>query len=264
MVGENVDPDLRVGIPVDSSAPVALEARNVRGRALLGVDLEVRRGEVLGLAGLQASGHEELVYALAGALTFHVDGEVRMPDGGETRWVPVAKAGELGLPLVPGDRGGEGIVADFSVRENLTLSLLGRLSGRFSIKRGQERSVVDDWIERLQISTAGRDAAITSLSGGNQQKVVMARCLVQDPRVLLLCEPTAGVDIGTRVALYEFIADLATQGLCVIVSDSDIDELVAICSRVLVFRDGRISRELNYEELSHAALVHAIEGTSKS
>jgi ribose transport system ATP-binding protein len=82
--------------------------------------------------------------------------------------------------------------------------------------------------------------------------------------VLLLCEPTAGVDIGTRVALYEFIAELAKQGLCVIVSASDIDELVAICSRVLVFRDGRISREIGFEDLSHSALVHAIEGTSAS
>jgi ribose transport system ATP-binding protein len=260
MVGESVDPDLRVGIQVNSSAPIALEARNVRGRALLGVDIEVRKGEVVGLAGLQASGHEDLVYALAGARGSDVTGEVRIPARG-SEWVSVEKAGALGLPLVPGDRGGEGIVSEFSVRENLTLSLLSRLSGRFTINRRAEREVIANWTERLEIVAASADASITTLSGGNQQKVVMARCLAQEPTVLLLCEPTAGVDIGTRVALYEFIAELATHGLAVVVSDSDVDELVAMCSRVLVFRDGRISRELQYGELSHAALVHAIEGT---
>ena len=264
MVGENVDPDLRVGIPVDASAPIALEARNVRGRALLGADLEVRQGEVLGLAGLQASGHEDLVYALAGALGSEVTGEVRVPKSGGDRWVSMEDASDLALPLVPADRGGEGLVADFNVRENLTLSLLSRLSGRFAINRREERHVVETWTGRLEIVAASSDDSITTLSGGNQQKVVMARCLAQEPTVLLLCEPTAGVDIGTRVALYEFIAELAKQGLCVIVSASDIDELVAICSRVLVFRDGRISREIGYGELSHAALVHAIEGTSGS
>jgi ribose transport system ATP-binding protein len=264
MVGENVDPDLRVGVPVDASAPIALEARNVRGRALLGVDLEVRQGEVLGLAGLRASGHEDLVYALAGALGSEVTGEVRVPQSRGDRWVSMHDAGELVLPLVPADRGGEGVVADFSVRENLTLSLLSRLSGRFAISRGEERRVVDEWTARLAIVAASSDDSITTLSGGNQQKVVMARCLAQEPTVLLMCEPTAGVDVGTRVALYAFIAELARQGLCVIVSDSDIDELVAICSRVLVFRDGRISDELHYADLSHTALVHAIEGTSGS
>jgi ABC-type sugar transport system ATPase subunit len=263
MVGESVDPDLRVGIPVNSSAPIALEARNVRGRALLGVDLEVRQGEVVGLAGLQASGHEDLVYALAGARGSDVTGDVRIP-ARSSEWVSLEKASALGLPLVPGDRGGEGIVSEFSVRENLTLSLLSRLSGRFTINRRAEREVIENWTERLEIVASSADASITTLSGGNQQKVVMARCLAREPTVLLLCEPTAGVDIGTRVALYAFIADLARQGLAVVVSDSDIDELVAMCSRVLVFRDGRISRELQYGELSHAALVHAIEGTDEA
>jgi ribose transport system ATP-binding protein len=262
MVGENVDPDLRVGVRVNSSEAISLEARNVRGRALLGVDLEVRRGEVVGLAGLQASGHEDLVYALAGALGSDVTGEVRIPNRGSD-WVSIEKAGALGLPLVPADRGREGILAEFSVRENVTLSLLSRLSGRFAINRREERQVMEKWTQRLEIVATSADASITTLSGGNQQKVVMARCLAQEPTVLLLCEPTAGVDIGTRVALYKFIAELATQGLSVVVSDSDIDELVAMCSRVLVFRDGRISRELEYDDLSHSALVHAIEGTDE-
>jgi ribose transport system ATP-binding protein len=130
------------------------------------------------------------------------------------------------------------------------------------VNRRAERGLVDEWIGRLGIVAAGRDATVTTLSGGNQQKVVMARCLAQEPTVLLLCEPTAGVDIGTRVALYEFIANLASKGLSVVVSDSDIDELQAIASRVLVFRDGLVARELGYNEVTHSALVHAIEGVA--
>ena len=263
MVGENVDPDLRVGIPVNSSAPIALEARNVRGRALLGVDVEVRQGEVVGLAGLQGSGHEDLVYALAGARGSDVTGDVRIP-ARSSEWVSLEKASALGLPLVPGDRGGEGIVSEFSVRENLTLSLLSRLSGRFTINRRAEREVIANWTERLEIVAASADASITTLSGGNQQKVVMARCLAQEPTVLLLCEPTAGVDIGTRVALYEFIADLATQGLAVVVSDSDIDELVAMCAACSCSGTAASAASSTYGELSHSALVHAIEGTDEA
>jgi ABC-type sugar transport system ATPase subunit len=260
MVGEHVDPDLRTAVPVSRSSPVALEARDVHGRALRGVDVELRRGEVLGLAGLQGSGHQELVYALAGHSEGTVTGELRIPGERGDRWFPMSEAAALGLPLVPADRAAEGVVADFSVRENLSLSLLSKLSERFTVSRREERGVVDDWIGRLQIRTDGRDAAITTLSGGNQQKVVMARCLAQDPHVLLLCEPTAGVDIGTRVALYAFIAELARKGLSVVVSDSDIDELVAIASRVLVFGGGRVVQELDYDHVTHSALVHAIEG----
>jgi ABC-type sugar transport system ATPase subunit len=260
MVGEDVDPGLRVGAAIGSEQPFALETRNVRGRALRGVDITLRRGEVLGLAGLQASGHEDLVYALAGARGKDVSGEVRVASAPD-HWIPIEKAGELGLPLVPGDRGGEGVVAQFSVEENLTLSMLSQLSGRFRLNRRKEDALVELWTRRVQIKAASPKDLITTLSGGNQQKVVMARCLAQEPEVLLLCEPTAGVDIGTRVALYEFIAGLAKQGLSVIVSDSDIDEVIAICSRVLVFRDGVVSQELSYDELSHSALVHAMEGT---
>ena len=262
MVGEEVDPDLRTAVPVNRSSSLALEARNVRGRALRGVDLELRRGEVLGLAGLQGSGHQELVYALAGATGGTVSGELRVPGARGDQWFPLSEAAALGLPLVPAERAAEGLVAPFTVRENMTLSLLGRLSGRWAVNRREERRLVDDWMGRLHIVAAGRDATVTTLSGGNQQKVVMARCLAQEPTVLLLCEPTAGVDIGTRVALYGFIADLASKGLSVVVSDSDIDELQAISSRVLVFRDGLVAQELDYNQVTHSALVHGIEGVT--
>jgi ribose transport system ATP-binding protein len=123
---------------------------------------------------------------------------------------------------------------------------------------------VENWIRRVGVRTAGRHPAgarITTLSGGNQQKVVMARCLAQRPPVLTLCEPTAGVDIATRLQLYALIERQADEGMGVIVSSSDTQDLLALCTRVLVVRDGRIAREISGRDITEPALVHAMEGT---
>jgi ribose transport system ATP-binding protein len=114
------------------------------------------------------------------------------------------------------------------------------------------------------VRTAGRGARITTLSGGNQQKVVMARCLAQQPPVLVLCEPTAGVDIATRLQLYDLIERQADDGMGVIVSSSDTEDLLALCTRVLVVRDGRIVREISGRHITEPALVHAMEGTEST
>jgi ribose transport system ATP-binding protein len=116
-------------------------------------------------------------------------------------------------------------------------------------------------VARIGIRTAGRGAPITTLSGGNQQKVVMARCLALEPEVLVLCEPTAGVDIATRLQLYDLIRAQAAQGLGVIVSSSDVGDLLALCTRVLVLREGRVVREIAGDAISEPTLVHAMEGT---
>ena len=141
-------------------------------------------------------------------------------------------ARRLGIPLVPADRAREAIVPDFSVSENLTLSVLGRLGSRGKLSKAAEQQLVERWTRRLGVVTASPDAMISTLSGGNQQKVVVARCLARDPELLVLSEPTAGVDIGTRVAIYELIAGLAADGLTVVVSSSDLGDLLAMCTRV--------------------------------
>lgn len=154
------------------------------------------------------------------------------------------------------------MIADFSVAENLTLPLLSRLrTGRRVLDGRQEAAVVDDWVDRVGIRIAGRHAPITTLSGGNQQKVVMARCLALEPEVLVLCEPTAGVDIATRLQLYDLIKEQAAQGLGVIVSSSDVGDLLALCTRVLVLRDGQVVREIAGDAITEPTLVHAMEGT---
>lgn len=154
------------------------------------------------------------------------------------------------------------MIGDFSVGENLTLPLLQRLRARAGrLHRRRESALAQDWIRRVGVRTAGPGARITTLSGGNQQKVVMARCLAQRPPVLALCEPTAGVDVATRLQLYDLIERQADEGMGVIVCSSDTQDLLALCTRVLVVRDGRIAREISGRDITESALVHAMEGT---
>jgi ABC-type sugar transport system ATPase subunit len=260
MAGEDVDPDYRADAPAHGDPSVALEARDLRARYLRGASLMVRKGEVVGLAGLPGSGREELPYVVSGAIDAPASGWLRVP-GVADEWLDVAKASSLRLPLVPADRGREGIVGEFSVRENLTLAVLGRLQPRLTLSRRRETALVREWVDRLQVRTAGIDAPISTLSGGNQQKVVLARALVRDPAILLLCEPTAGVDIHTRIAIYDLVAEQARRGLAVLVSSTDVEDLLAMCTRVVVLRDGIAARELGHDQLTQSMLVHAMEGT---
>ena len=263
MAGEEMETDHRPAPPFDPAGPAdpVLEVRDLWAGQLRGVGFDLAKGERLGITGLAGSGHEIVPYAVCGAHAGRVSGRLRLPERSE-RWTQARDAHGLGLPLVPADRAGEGVIGDFSVGENLTLPLLGRLRARFGrLRRRGEAALAEDWIRRVGVRTAGRGARITTLSGGNQQKVVMARCLAQRPPVLTLCEPTAGVDIATRLQLYDLIERQADEGTGVIVSSSDTQDLLALCTRVLVLRDGRIAREISGRDITESALVHAMEGT---
>ncbi len=262
MVGEDVDADYRAEIAYNDERTVALEARDVHARYLRGASLTLHRGEIMGLAGLPGSGREELPYALAGALGGGASGWISLP-GTTEGWLDIRKAADLRLPLVPADRAAEGVVAEFAVRENTTVSILDRLRQGLRLDHGKERRVVNEWADKLQIRTAGVDALISTLSGGNQQKVVMARNLALEAPVLFLCEPTAGVDIATRIAIYDLIADLARDGLAVLVSSTDVGDLLAICTRVLVFSEGVPIREIEARRLNENVLIHAMEGAEE-
>lgn len=259
IVGEEVDPDYHVTVAAIPEAPVVLEVSDVRGRRLRGASLTVHRGEILGIAGLGGAGIHELPYAIAGCAPDPVSGKIRLPQRSSS-WGDIARAEAFDIPVVPHDRAREGIIADFTVGENLSLSVLARLRRRRKLNRRAERAVVDTWFSKLGIVAAGPTAPITTLSGGNQQKCVMARCLARDPEILVLCEPTAGVDIGARVAIYDIIADLSRQGLTVIIASSDLGDLLAMCTRAVVLRDGRITDEFGAEGLTERVLVHAMEG----
>ncbi|HLJ03107.1 MAG TPA: sugar ABC transporter ATP-binding protein [Solirubrobacteraceae bacterium] len=259
MVGTDVDPDYRAPVADRPDSPVVLELRDVHGRRLHGLSLQVHRGEILGVAGLPGDGVQELPYALAGHARHPVRGEIRLPQR-SSAWSELADARQLGIPLVPADRAHEAIVSEFTVRENLTLSVLDRIGSRGRLDAAAEQGLVARWTERLAVVAASAEVPVSTLSGGNQQKVVLARCLARDPELLVLAEPTAGVDVGTRVAIYELIAGLARDGLTVIVSSSDLGDLLAMCTRIVVLRDGRVGAELGAEGLTEHELVNAIEG----
>ncbi|MDH6626183.1 ABC-type sugar transport system ATPase subunit [Streptomyces sp. LBL] len=267
MAGEERETAYRPRLPsapaeaVSAPTEAVLEVRDLWAGPLRGIGFDVARGERLGITGLVGSGHEVVPYAVCGAYPGPVRGKMRLTER-SGRWVDAREAGALNIPLVPADRAGEGVIGDFSVGENLTLPLLDRLRARAGrLHRSRESALADEWIRRVGVRTAGRGARITTLSGGNQQKVVVARCLAQRPPALALCEPTAGVDIATRLQLYELIERQADDGMGVIVSSSDTEDLLALCTRVLVVRDGRIVREISGRDITERALVHATEGT---
>ncbi|WP_169914865.1 sugar ABC transporter ATP-binding protein [Rhodococcoides yunnanense] len=257
MVGRAIDTDYRARTDVRADAAVSLKARGLKGKFLDGVDLEVRAGEIVGIAGLPGSGSEELAYAIAGAVP-GVQGEVSV---GDEDWAPVRSSPHPAVPIVPADRATEALFEDFDVRENMSLSIIGRLRrGGFLSRRREQRSV-QEWIEQTAVKTSSQDAQVATLSGGNQQKIVIARCLARDPKVLVMCEPTAGVDIGTRQVIYELIAARAREGLAVVVSSTDLGDLLAMCSRVITLVDGRISGQFTGDLITEESMLHSIEGT---
>ncbi|MFC7405866.1 sugar ABC transporter ATP-binding protein [Georgenia alba] len=204
-----------------------------------GIDLTVRRGEILGLAGLLGSGRTELLEALYGLAGERATGSVEI-DGERVRITAPSVALRLGIGFVPEDRRAAGLVMQQPVGANILLSVLRRLSRRGLRNRRAERARVRESVDRLRIKTRSADAIVATLSGGNQQKVVFARNLLRDPRILLLDEPTRGVDIGAKSEIYHLLARLAADGLSVVVASSEVGELVGLCDRIAVLRGGRV------------------------
>jgi ABC-type sugar transport system ATPase subunit len=257
MVGGRVEANFRLERPPVEEGEPALSVRGVTGTMLKEFSCEVRRGEILGVAGLAGSGAEEVSYLLAGVRpTSQAGGEVREGDGD---WRDASRLRRIAVPLVPADRSGEGVIADFSVSENLSLAVLERFRRAGRLMRGRERRLVDDWIGQLEIKVPTPASPITTLSGGNQQKVVMGRCLARGSDVLILAEPTAGVDVGTRQAIYTLVGRLADDGLSVIVTSTDTTDLIALCSRVVVLADGHIVDELTGDAIDEHTLLTAME-----
>ncbi len=241
-----------------ASGEVMLEARGLRRLpAVRGVSLEVRAGEILGLGGLIGSGRSELLNLIYGIDTPD-EGETlvagtRLPPGSPT------KAIAAGLGYAPEDRKSQGLVLDWSLAKNASLADLGRFSRRGLLDIRAEKTAVRDQLRALNTVPDDVNRAARLLSGGNQQKVVLARWLLRECRVLLLDEPTRGVDIPTKAEIYRLIADLARSGLAVLVVSSELEELVGICSRILVMRQGEIVAEVDGAAASEKELLrHAV------
>ncbi len=234
-----------------------LDADNLqRGRALQGASVKVGAGEIVGLAGLLGSGRTEVARAIFGADPVEA-GEVRF-EGRPARFRSPADAIRAGLGFAPEDRKTEGIVPQMSVRENLTLAALPILSRHGIVDRERQREIVDRFIQRLGVRTAGPDQPIRELSGGNQQKVLLARWLCRNPKLLILDEPTRGIDVGAKAEIQGLIDELAGEGLGVLLISSELEELTEGGDRVVVLRDGRTVAELPREAATQDAIMAAM------
>ncbi|TCL71481.1 sugar ABC transporter ATP-binding protein [Rhizobium sp. BK251] len=225
------------------------------------ISFTLRRGEILGITGLLGSGAKDLVRTLFGleqaaSGVIEIKGEAAQPRN------PV-QAVDRQLALVPEDRRGHGVGLDLSLSENITLSSLARYTRFGFLKRKRERADTDDLIRRLQIKATGRDALVRTLSGGNQQKVAIAKWLSRQSEIYLLDEPTVGVDIGSKVEIYTLIGELAARGAGVILLSSDLPELVGITDRILVFFRGHVIRELVSSKTTTDEVLAASTGASE-
>jgi ribose transport system ATP-binding protein len=239
-----------------TKAPPLLEVRKLGWTVRLrDISLRLHAGEVIGLGGLDGQGQRELLLALFGVLQgmtgeVAIDGKVVSISGPYA-----AKRRDIGMALIPEDRKTEGLMLPMSVRDNLSFAALPRLSRWGIIDRTAERDAVDRVVRQLAVRTDGVDVPAAALSGGNQQKVVIGKWLMMAPRILLLNDPTRGIDVGTKQEMYQLLRALANDGAGILFYSTDYDELVGCCDRVLVMYDGAIVRELVGADITERALV---------
>ncbi|MEO8741333.1 MAG: sugar ABC transporter ATP-binding protein [Casimicrobiaceae bacterium] len=245
----------RAAREASDGAPV-LEVRHLGWTDRLNqISFQLHAGEVIGLGGLDGQGQRELLLALFGVLQA-TTGEVLIDGQPVTITGPhAAKRKQIGMALIPEDRKTEGLMLPMSVRDNLSFAALGTLSRWGIVDRTAERDAVDRIVRLLNVRTDGTEMQAASLSGGNQQKLVIGKWLMMAPRILLLNDPTRGIDVGTKQELYVLLRELARAGAAILFYSTDYDELVGCCDRVLVMYDGSIKRELTGAEITQRALI---------
>ena len=256
MVGRAVSLFPKVEAPVGE---VLLEVRNLTRRETFNdVSFSVRAGEIVGMAGLVGAGRTEVARVLFG---------VDRPERGEIllRGKPVtfdspSAAMRAGIGYVPEDRHQDGLVLDFSIASNVTLPILPRLFPGLFVRGATERTVARRYAEQLQVRATGVDQSVADLSGGNQQKVVLGKWLATEPRILILDEPTRGIDIGAKVEVHRIISELAATGLGILLISSDLPEVLAMSDRILVLHEGAVTAEIDRADATEERVMFAATG----
>ncbi len=226
-----------------------------------GISFELRKGEILGFYGLVGAGRSEVMQAIAG-ITRASAGSITL-DGGPIAPKSAAEALEAGIVYVPEERGRQGVVADLPIVQNVTLPSLTRTSRNGFLRMAEEFALTREYTSRLDLRAASLSQDVGTLSGGNQQKVVIAKWLATQPRVIILDEPTKGIDIGSKAAVHEFMGELVAQGLAVIMVSSELPEIMGMSDRIVVMREGRIVEMLDNKNLSAETLVMAAAGITE-
>ena len=260
IVGRSLAPRDVAGL--DGSRDILLEVRGLSGEIVRHADFVLREGELLGIAGLTGSGREELPMILSGAQRRR--GGSAVLGGTPINLRSIGTALRSRIALVPAERAHLGAIPAQTVRENLTLPLLSPLFRRGRLGLGRERREARGWLREMDVRPLDPEIALANLSGGNQQKVVLAKWLRTEPRLLILDQPTQGVDVGSRAQIYDLLTKTARGGVGVIVCSSEAAELEVLCDRVLVFRDGHIAAELVGGAVTEDLIVRESLGSSRS
>jgi galactofuranose transport system ATP-binding protein len=236
---------------------VFVSGQNLGRRGMISpIDFNLRKGEILGLAGLLGSGRTEFAKVLFGIEK--ADQGILTIDHQQIRSMTPKAAVDHGLSFCPEDRKVEGIVNDLSIRENIILGLQTKRGLFKYIPMKEQREIAQKYIELLNIKTPNMEERIENLSGGNQQKVILARWLATDPKLLILDEPTRGIDVGSKTEIRKLIMDLAAQGISILFISAELEEMVACCDRVIVLRDRKKIGELNRDEMSESRIMDMI------
>lgn len=245
-------------VPTQRGEPILRAVNLQAGREVRGVNLELHRGEIVGLAGLVGAGRTNLARLLFGADRAEA-GEIWL-DGQRVEIRSPRDAIRLGIGLVPEDRKSQGLFLGQSVRFNVAASLLERLSRLGFIHFRHLNQQIKTIIERLRVRTPSLNQRVRNLSGGNQQKVVISRWLTLNPKVLILDEPTRGVDVGAKAEIHALMSELAAQGMAILMISSELPEILGVSDRILVMREGRIVAEFNREEATQDLIMQAATG----
>jgi ABC-type sugar transport system ATPase subunit len=251
--------------------PVMLEVRDLslpwtghaRQWRLKDINFFLRAGEILGIAGLMGAGRTELLECLFGASPEPPRGKILLQNR-QVHFAHPAEAKSAGIALITEDRKRLGLFAQMSVGENITVCTLPKAATAGLLNRRQERRMAEDSVRSLSVRTAGIDSAVTSLSGGNQQKAIIGRWLLTQPKVLLMDDPTRGVDVGAKAELYRLMDRLCREGLGIIVTSSELPELLTLCDRILVLCEGRLTAEFSRQEATEQRIMEAATQRTKA
>lgn len=251
MVGRELD---RSAVrPPENVGDVLLDVRGLTGKRFRNVSFDLRRGEIVGFCGLVGAGRSEVSRAIFGADRF-TDGEVFF-DGKPVRFKSPGHAIKKGIAMVPEDRKVLSLFMGMSIQHNISMAQLPYMSPTRTIHHGRERAIVNEFVDALDIRLASIDNPVSSLSGGNQQKTVLARWLATRPKLLILDEPTHGVDVGAKAEIYELMRQLASDGMGILLISSELPEIVALSHRIVVMHEGRVTGIVTPEEAAEESLM---------
>ncbi|NHC42988.1 sugar ABC transporter ATP-binding protein [Bacillus sp. MM2020_1] len=222
------------------------------------ISFSVHQGEIVGVAGLMGAGRSEIMQAIFGYRA--LDGGKMFIDGKEVTIKSPYEAITAGIAFVTEDRKSQGLILDLSVRENLSITTLDKISKKSVVSSKTEISLVDEMIEKLHVKTSGREISVKSLSGGNQQKIVIGKWLGIHPKILILDEPTRGVDVGAKKEIYQLMNDLTKQGVSIIMVSSELPEILGMSDRVLVIHEGKLANVLNKSEATQENIMQSATG----